>query len=252
MKTSKVIRNMLVIAGLFASLISCSKNESTTEPEPVDPNIEIQSATKTGTGFSYKVFFQEEISNKTRRGIIILAVGDGGNINDVTLNDQCDAMARKGFVAITTTYRTNSDYYAGFKEDMEQIINKETMAFDIARNKVVLGGLSRGGNRLHGSVLPGQMNNVPPIKGIKGLILECAGGDEWKGSALLFPVLFMNNKVDAQVQTTDAETFKNGLQNNSNPGVKDLSHCLIVAGSGHCSQVATYKDFILEHIDSWF
>lgn len=235
--------------------MSCSSDDSNpaNDDNPIDPNIEVETRTSNGTGFEYKVFYQEEITPQTRRGIVILAVGDGGNINDGTLNSQCDALARKGFVAITTTYRINSDYYAGFKEDMEEIIANETVAFGIPKSKVVLGGLSRGGNRLHGAVLPENPEyNSYPIEGIKGVILECAGGDYWKGRGILYPVLFMNNKIDNTVQTPDADEFVNGLQENINPGVKDKSHCLIVPGSGHCTNSGQYRNFILQHIDSWF
>lgn len=241
--------SMSIIGVAFA--VSCSSDDNS--PSVNNPIVEVIAVTKDGNGFNYKVFYQEEETSQTRRGIIILAVGDGGNIHDTTLNAQCDALARKGFVAITTTYRTNSEYYAGFKEDMELIITNETVAFGIAKSQVVLGGLSRGGNRLHGAVLPENPEyNSYPIEGIKGVILECAGGDYWKGRGILYPVLFMNNKVDNMVQTPDADEFTNGLQENINPGVKDKSHCLIIPGSGHCTDSGTYRDFILQRIDSWF
>lgn len=247
---------ILTIATLIFGMISCSSDDSgSSDNNPIDPNVEVITATKNGNGFNYKVFWQEENSQQTRRGIIILAVGDGGTANDGTLNAQCDALARKGYVAITTTYRpipaTYQEWYINFNQDMEQIISNETMAFDILRNKVVLGGLSRGGNLLMGSVLPGQMGAVPPIAGIKGVILECAGGDAWKGSAILFPVLFMSNATDNTVGT-DANGFKNGLQNNSNPNVKNKSKCLIIPGQGHCTNSGEYKGFITDNIDSWF
>ncbi|QIG89158.1 hypothetical protein G6R40_05480 [Chryseobacterium sp. POL2] len=236
----------------FLFLLSNCSSDDNNEPEmPVNSDVKTKAGTTNGA--AYKVFYQETSQPSTRRGLIILAVGDGGNENDATLNAQCTALADKGYVAITTTYRTNSEYYAGFKEDMEQLITTETTAFSIARNKVVLGGLSRGGNRLHGAVLPANpQNNSYPIEGIKGVILECAGGDVWKGKSILYPVLFMNNKVDNTVQTPDAETFVNGLQENVNPGVKDKSKTLIVPGAGHCTNANQYKDFIINNIDSWF
>ncbi len=245
---------ILILGTIF--FISCSSDDgNSSDNTPIDPNVEVLTTTKNGNGFSYKVFYQEEESASTRRGIIILAVGDGGNTNDSTLNAQCDALARKGFVAITTTFRpmagTYVQWYVSFNQDMEQIIGSETIAFDIPRSKVVLGGLSRGGNLLMGAVLPGQMENTPPIAGIKGVILECAGGDAWKGSAILFPVLFMSNATDNAVGT-NAEEFKNGLQNNNNPNVKDKSKCLIVSGQGHCTNSGEYKGFITDNIDSWF
>ncbi len=220
---------------------------------PINPNIEVETRIVNGNGFSYRVFYQEEESAQTRRGIIILAVGTGGNMYDGTLNAQCDALAKKGFVAITTTYRTGLNFFASFREDMQEIIANETATFDIPMNKVVLGGLSEGGNRTYGSVLTADPQwSIDPIVGIKGVILECAGGDYGKGRSILYPVLFMMNKVDATVQTTDAEKFVEGLQDNMNPGVKEKSHCLIIPGSGHCTSSGDYKDFILQHIDSWF
>lgn len=134
----------------------------------------------------------------------------------------------------------------------EQIISKETAAYGIDRSKVVIGGLSRGGNLTLGLVLPAQMDSDhPPIAGIKGVILECAGGDNWKGSAILFPVLFMSNATDKQVGT-NADAFKTGLQSNGNLGVKDKSQLLIIPGEGHCAGSGQYKDFIIQYIDSWF
>ncbi len=251
MKKSRIY-SLLLLASFLMLLSNCSSDDNNLEPE-IPANNDVKTKAGSTNGAPYKVFYQEANQTNTRKGIIILAVGDGGNENDATLNAQCTALADKGYVAITTTYRTNSEYYAGFKEDMEQIITKETAAFGIARNKVVLGGLSRGGNRLHGAVLPANpQNNSYPIEGIKGVILECAGGDYWKGRGILYPVLFMNNKVDAAVQTTDAETFVNGLQENVNPGVKDKSKTLIVPGSGHCTNANQYKDFIVNNIDNLF
>lgn len=250
MKKCKLLNILFLMSFLFL-LSNCSSDDNNEPEMPVNSDVKTKAGTTNGA--AYKVFYQETSQPSTRRGLIILAVGDGGNENDATLNAQCAALADKGYVAITTTYRTNSEYYAGFKEDMEQLITKETAAFGIARNKVVLGGLSRGGNRLHGAVLPANpQNNSYPIEGIKGVILECAGGDYWKGRGILYPVLFMNNKVDDAVQTPDAETFVNGLQENVNPDVKDKSKTLIVPGSGHCTNANQYKDFIVNNIDSWF
>lgn len=250
MKKCKLLNILFLMSFLFL-LSNCSSDDNNEPEMPVNSDVKTKAGTTNGA--AYKVFYQETSQPSTRRGLIILAVGDGGNENDATLNAQCAALADKGYVAITTTYRTNSEYYAGFKEDMEQLITKETAAFGIARNKVVLGGLSRGGNRLHGAVLPANpQNNSYPIEGIKGVILECAGGDYWKGRGILYPVLFMNNKVDDAVQTPDAETFVNGLQENVNPDVKDKSKTLIVPGSGHCTNANQYKDFIVNNIDNLF
>lgn len=250
MKKCKLLNILFLMSFLFL-LSNCSSDDNNEPEMPVNSDVKTKAGTTNGA--AYRVFYQETNQADTRKGLIILAVGDGGNENDATLNAQCVALADKGYVAITTTYRTNSEYYAGFKEDMEQIITKETAAFGIARNKVVLGGLSRGGNRLHGAILPANpQSNSYPIEGIKGVILECAGGDEWKGRSILYPVLFMSNKVDNTVQTPDAETFVNGLQQNVNPGVKDKSKTLIIPGSGHCTNANQYKDFIVNNIDNLF
>lgn len=247
------LSTLLITGAIF--LIGCKKDKKI-EEKPVVPEVEVTTKSVNENGFDYRVFYQEEESAQTRRGIIVLAAGDGGTVNDGVLNGQCDALAKKGYVAITTTYRANpgdyTQWYISFNEDMEQVIGNETMAFNIPRNKVVLGGLSRGGNLLQGSVLPGQMGATPPIEGIKGVILECAGGDEWKGSAILFPVLFMSNASDAAVGSNNTASFQTGLQSNNNPGVKDNSHCLIIPGEGHCTNSGEYRNFILQHIDSWF
>lgn len=251
MKNS-VLSSFFIFGIVF--LMSCKKKEEKKE-DPVTnlPNVEVSTAVMNSNGFSYKKYFQPSVSSATRRGLIILAVGDGGTINDVNLNEQCDALAKKGFVAITTTYRPMpnvfNDWYVNFKEDMEQIITDETATFSITRDKVVLGGMSRGGNLLFSCVLPGQP--VTPIEGIKGVILECAGGDNWKGSAILTRTLYMSNATDGAV-ATDANAFQAGLQNNNNSGVKDNSYCLIISSEGHCTNVSEYKTFIIQRIDNWF
>lgn len=253
MKKDKTYSLLFLIGFLFL-LINCSGDDNHPEPEiPANTSIEIKLGTTNGA--AYKVFYQNSNQINSRKGIIILAVGDGGNENDATLNTQCNALAQKGYVALTTTYRpfsTNyTDWMVSFKEDIEKIIGQETLAFSITRNKVVIGGLSRGGNLTFGLVTPGQMGTVPPIAGIKGVILECAGGDWWKGSAILFPTLLMSNATDAAVGA-DAQAFKNGLETNSNPDVKNKSNVLIIPGEGHCTNSNQYKDFIVNNIDSWF
>jgi hypothetical protein len=250
---ARKVFSLLFLLGLFLFVTNCSDNDDN-QPD-VPANSEVKTRGGIGHDFNYKIYYQESTQANARRGLIILAVGDGGNKDDATLNEQCNALAKKGFVAITTTYRPSPGTYinwmASFKENIEQVIQQETEAFNIPRNKVVIGGLSRGGNLTLGSVLPGQMGDIPPIAGIKGVILECAGGDEWKGSAILFPVLFMSNATDNAVGT-NAEGFKAGLQNNGNTDVKAKSKTLVIPGEGHCSGSAQYKDFIINNIDSWF
>lgn len=256
MKKLLYLLSFFVIYGFI--FICCESDEHiTTQKDDIDiPNITITNKIANENGFNYKIFYQEKESPNTRRGLIILAVGDGSDINDFTLNNQCEALAKKGFVAITTTYRpipsSYQQWYVNFKEDISKIISKQTTDFKIDKNKVILGGISRGGNLLLGTILPGQMGaNNEPFNGIKGVILECAGGDDWKGSAILFPVLFMSNETDNAVGT-EANGFKNGLQRNNNPNVKKNSYCMIISGEGHCTNPERYIDFILENIDRWF
>ena len=257
MISSKTFVALVFSTLIWCSLTGCSKKKGNTSSENnTKTTAQVKSKIGTGNSFNYKVFYQDANTPQTRKGLIILAVGDGGNENNGTLNAQCDALAQKGYVAITTTYRpmpaTYVQWYINFKQDIEQIIGKETAAYGIARNKVVIGGLSRGGNLTLGLVLPAQMDaDHPPITGIKGVILECAGGDNWKGTAILFPVLFMSNATDKQVGT-NADAFKTGLQSNGNLGVKDKSQLLVIPGEGHCTGSSQYKDFITQHIDSWF
>jgi hypothetical protein len=235
-------------------LNSCGKkNDPASTPEPTGLPVEFR---QENTAYApYKVYLQEQATATNRKGIIILAHGDGGTIHDATLNGQSQSLAEKGYIAITTTYRPIPGNYVQwmvqFKQDMEALITKVTAQYGIPRNKVVIGGLSRGGNLVQGLVLPGQMGAEAPITGIKGVILECAGGDQWKGSAILFPVLYMSNATDPSVGT-DAEKFKIGLQTNNNTNVKALSKCLIIPGNGHCTNAGEYKGFILNNIDTLF
>ncbi len=85
---------ILILGTIF--FISCSSDDgNSSDNTPIDTNVEVITTTKKGNGFSSKDIYQEEESASTRRGIIILAVGDGGNTNDSTLNAQCVALARK-------------------------------------------------------------------------------------------------------------------------------------------------------------
>ncbi len=248
------IFNLVLIIGFLFLLINCKKDNNKIDTHSLASN-EIKIKYGNANSAIYKVYYPESNQIENRKGMIILAVGDGGNENDVTLNDQCKALAQKGYVAITTTYRpfstTYVDWMVSFKEDMDKIIAQETIAFNITHDKVVIGGLSRGGNLTLGLVTPGQMGNELPIAGIKGVILECAGGDWWKGSAILFPTLLMSNATDTAVGTV-VEEFINGLESNSNPDVKNKSKVLSIPGEGHCTSINQYKDFIVNNIDSWY
>lgn len=178
MKNKPILWTILLLC-LAITMFNCSKSKDNGSPSEKETSANVKTKLGTGNNFQYKIFYQEANTPQTRRGIIILAVGDGGDMNNSTLNAQCDALAKKGFVAITTTYRSQNgqqytQWQTSFKQDIEQVIAKETESFNISRDKVVIGGLSRGGNLMLGFVLPGQ--GVEPITGIKGLILECATG----------------------------------------------------------------------------
>lgn len=243
---------------LSSGCTKADKNVSPNNNPPVTtdpPKTELK--TRIGKGNAdYKVYYQETNKVIDKKGLIILAVGDGATHENTTLNAQCEALAKKGFVAVTAGYRPspNTTYEAWivqFKKDIELIIKQEGSALSISRDKVVIGGLSRGGNLTFGLILPGQMGSEPPIAGIKGAILECAGGDKWKGSAILFPVLYMSNETDNSVGA-DASAFVSGWAENTNPRVKAASKSLIIPGEGHCSRSGEYLDFIIKNIDSWY
>ena len=236
---------------LAVAAISCSKEDDKTYELPAPA---VSSEIVTADGFNYKQFYQESESESTRKGIVILAHGDGGDTNDFNLNDQCTALAQQGYVAVTTSYRpitgTIENQNSMFKADMEVVIAQVTNDFEIPRGKVIIGGMSRGGNSTFALVLPNQLG-ITPIAGIKGVILECSGGDEWKGSAILYPVAYMSNKNDDVMQVPDTNVFKNGLQNNNNPGVSGLSGCLIIDSTGHCSDAGFYKLFVVQKVKEW-
>jgi len=204
--------------------------------------------------FKYKRFYQEEETAATRKGIVILAHGDGTDENDATLNDQCTALAQQGYVAVTTSYdipenSTLAETNLRFKNQINEVIVDITTIFDIPRNKVIIGGLSRGGNNSFALVLPGQAG-ISPIEGIKGVILECSGGDTWKGSAILFPVAYMSTLND-DVMNSNANEFKTGLTQNNNAGVATASECLIIPGIGHCTDNGKYKAFVVTKVKQW-
>lgn len=230
--------------------VSCSDDDKNSE----NPGPPVSSQTVEATGFNYKEFYLEEALPENRKGIVILAVGDGADENDGTLNDQCVALAQNGYIAITTDFvdlndATLTQINQKFKANMEEVILKATTTHNIPRSKVIIGGLSRGGNNTFALVLPGQMG-IEPIAGIKGVILQCSGGDTWKGSAILFPVAYMSTLND-DVMGSNANEFKTGLQNNINPGVAAASDCLIIPGSGHCTDTGRYKSFIVQKVVQW-
>lgn len=251
------MKNLKSILSFFVLLIfvSCSKDDETTTNSATTPNVTVKSRTVAVTGFNYKEFYQETANSANRKGLIILAVGDGGNENDGTLNEQCTALAQEGYVAITTSYRTLGNWESSggsFKADIEIVITNAGTLYNIPRNKTIVGGLSRGGNMTMALILPnGQFAGTTPFAGIKGAIFECSGGDTWKGSAVLFPVAYMSNKVDNVMGVANANDFKTGLTTNSNPNVSLQSECLIYNSSGHCADISGNKAFIIKKVKEW-
>ncbi len=211
-----------------------------------------------GNGLQYKVYLQEAATATNRKGIILLAHGDAGSINDGTLNEQCNALSKEGYVAATITYRS-LDYpvewntaISNFKADFENYIQTITTKYNIVRSRVVVGGSSRGSNELFYVLIAGQGNGNSLITGIKGAILECSGGDNWKGSAITVPVAFMGNQIDNGQDNAVAAEFCAGLQNNTNSNVKNNSECLIIPGTGHCSDPNNqYTPFIVKKVKQW-
>jgi len=249
------MKKLLILPALFLSLlaISCSDDDNETPADP-NANVPVSSATMQASAFRYKQFYQEEASPNTRKGIVILAHGDGADENDSTLNDQCIALAQYGYVAVTTSYNIlpNSNQEQAnlrFKTQMNEVIADLTDAFNIPRSKVIIGGLSRGGNNSFALVLPVQAG-ITPIDGIKGVILECSGGDNWKGSAILYPVAYMSTLNDNEMNS-NAEEFKAGLAENNNAGVAEASECLIIPGTGHCTDTGKYKAFVIKKVTEW-
>lgn len=231
------------------------KKGATKRPLPLPRVYKVLTKDIQASNFNYRAYYPESTVTDARRGIVILGVGDGGNVNDASLNNQCEAITKMGFVAIVTTYEKGSSYADGnikFKQNIEEIISKEAPAYNISRSNVVVGGVSKGGNLSLGISLPGQMGSGgQPIEGIKGLIIECGGGDQWKGSALKLPVLYMANATDGATGGNGTD-FKAGIESNTNANVKAKSKFLIAPGEGHCTNAADYKNFITSNINSFF
>jgi dienelactone hydrolase len=245
-----------IILALFVAIFySCSKSEdkpAETLTPPSTPAANVTNTSTTTNGFMYKTYFQMPANATNRKGIVVLAHGDGGNSNDAILNDQCVALANEGYVAVTTSYRaltgTFNTNVNNFKADMESVINQLVAAFNIPVNKTLLGGSSRGGNLSFSMFLPADPGPIQPTTlNLRGVILQCSGGDTWKGANILKPVIFMSNKTDATVGT-DALAFKAGLTNNSNVGVSSLSECFIVDSEGHCTNPELYKPFLVRKV----
>ncbi len=250
---------------LFAILISilyfsCSKSDDVIVTSQTTPNntsnITVKNSTTTAAnGFDYKTYYQEVANANNRKGIVILAHGDGGSSNDGLLNDQCNTLAQEGYVAVTTSYRAPNFVNAlvdsnRFKADMESVVNQVTVLYAIPVNKTLVGGLSRGGNLAFNMFLPSGQYGTSTTLDLKGAILECAGGDNYKGGAILKQVAYMSNKTDATVGA-DAIGFQTGLTTNANNIVKTLSECYIVNSDGHCTNAGEYKAFIVRKVKEW-
>jgi hypothetical protein len=253
MKTSNFIK--LIVILLLIVTVSCSKSDNdTTTPEPV-----IVSTINTASlGFKYKTYYQEASNATTRKGLIVLARGDGGSENDSTLNDQCNALAKLGYVATTTSYQTNvSSYFIqvqDFKNGMEEIILKLNTDFGIPANKTILGGLSLGGNMAYFMFLPPINGFTPTTLNLKGAVFMCSGADTYRGQKILKPAIVMCNKIDSQVGITNAYDFKTALQANVNQDVKSLSECLIFDNNNvdaHCSNSNEYQAFLIKKVKEW-
>ncbi|RZJ69883.1 hypothetical protein [Flavobacterium sp.] len=251
MKTIKFLPLVL----LFTLNFSCSKNDDSASPSDNDPTQTINQTSQSNRGFAYKTYFQETASPETRKGLVILAHGDNSDEGDGILNAQCELLAKKGYVAVTTSYQNPTGTYAEinarFKADLESVITAAGAQFQIPRSKTIIGGMSRGGNNTFPLILPGQEGVGNPITDIRGAILECSGGDEWKGTAVLVPVAYMANKVDPTMGVQNANDFKNGLLENGNGNVAEESECLIINSSGHCSDAGSYKAFVVEKVVEW-
>jgi hypothetical protein len=249
----------LLLVTIVVVLFSCSKNDDPAPISPITtPAITNKVVTAGNYNFKYKVFYQEIQNATNRKGLIILAVGDGGNENDGTLNEQCAALAQEGYVAVTTTYRsldtglTWDQQGAQFKQDIQYVASLNQYEFaGIYQSNTIFGGLSRGGNMVMALILPGQFANTTPFSGIKGALLQCSGGDNWKGSAVIFPVAYMSNKVDNVMGVANANDFKTGLASNPNPNVTSQSECLIYNSSGHCADISGNKAFIVKKVKEW-
>jgi dienelactone hydrolase len=256
MKTTIKLLSLLSISAIII-FASCSKSDDSPAP-PNTSNVAVVNKTTALANFSYKTFYQEAANASTRKGIVIIAHGDGGNSDDSTINDQCTALAQNGYVAVTTSYRSpSSAVYAtnvnNFKADIESVINKVTVDYSIPVNKTIVGGLSRGGDLMFPMFLPAANAAAaiqPTTLDLKGVILECSGGDNYKGSVILKQVAYMANKND-DVFSTDATTFQTGLASNGNNTVKTLSECLIINSTGHCTNADQYKPFIVKKVKEW-
>jgi hypothetical protein len=98
--------------------------------------------------------------------------------------------------------------------------------------------------------LPTSIYGSPTTLDLKGVILECSGGDDYTGFAIKKQVACMANKTD-NVIGGNIDQFKAGLATNPNNDVKTLSECLIVNSTGHCTNVELYKPFIVRKVKEW-
>lgn len=250
------MKRLILFSTALIFALGCSKDDDNYS-EPTLPNADVAVTVTTHEfpgNFEYKKFLRTELGSV--RGLIILAHGDGGSIDDSTLNDQCYALAQQGFIAITTSYRnptgTEAEINSQFVTDLNAVYFAMNGQYNIPVTKTVVGGLSRGGNLTFPLVLPGQPGLNAPSSSLKGVILECSGGDAWKGGAIVVPVAYMSNQSDDVMGMADANDFKNALLSNANPGVASKSECLIIGGQGHCGSSNQYKAFVVNKMIEWF
>ncbi len=247
----------IAVVLLILIQISCSKDNASNN-EPI-PEVLVINSTKTALlDFKYKIFYQEATTTTNRKGLVILAHGDGGTENDALLNDQCADLARLGYVAITTSYKLPGTGYVAnvnaFKNCMEEVIKKNNTDFAIPANNTIVGGLSLGGNLAYFMFLPAANDASPSTINLKGAALMCAGADSYRGSAILKPAIMMSNKIDSQVGITNAYDFKTALLTNPNPNVSTLSDCLIFDNNNvnaHCTNASEYKAFLIKKVKEW-
>ncbi len=250
-------KSIAMLTVFFAIIhISCSGDDDSGN-SPTFPNENVEVTTQmmqSAQNFPYKVHFQQTDVDSTRKGIVILTHGDGGNADDGILNEQCRILAQQGYIGVTSSYRnptgTPEEINQRYLADIESVIAGTIAEFGIPRSKVVIGGLSRGGNLTYSLILPGQPG-VAPIAGIRAAILECAGGDQWKGSAVLYPVAFASNQSDDVLGMNDANEFLNGLAANANMGVTAQSGSLIINGTDHCGNAGQYKTLVVQKVMEW-
>ena len=216
------------------------------------------------TNFSFRTYWvdAQNLPSGSLTGVVILAHGDGGTFEDATLNAQCVEIAKKGIIAIVTSYRpgNNANWVLNvkqFQQDMETLITEAAtrgiIPTTMPRNRIILGGLSKGANNsllmtIQGGLSDGNGTTLAPTTGIGGLILECAGGDNYSGSMLGFPALYMANEIDNGYGNVKISDFSAGLATNGLSNVKSKTKILSIPGTNHCGGADQYTNFIVSNL----